>query len=113
MKTDGFMLVSKTVRELDCSAATVRQMEARGLKAHRTPTGKRIFLANDVRRLKAERSEHSRYSGGWGLLQKFSPYPVRSLKRSARIMLFNPPWHPKSQKPFCTCTKPTRKYVAM
>jgi excisionase family DNA binding protein len=57
MKTD-FFLVSEAARELGVAASTVRRLEERGeLKASRTPGGTRVFEANDVRRLAAQREK--------------------------------------------------------
>jgi DNA-binding transcriptional MerR regulator len=52
-----FYLVSELARELRCSAETVRELDRRvQIKAERTPTGTRIFTADDLRRLKEERA---------------------------------------------------------
>jgi excisionase family DNA binding protein len=57
MKTD-FFLVSEAARELGVAASTVRRLEERGeLKVSRTPGGTRVFEANDVRRLAAQREK--------------------------------------------------------
>jgi excisionase family DNA binding protein len=51
-----FLLVSETARKLGVAASTVRDMERDGrLKALKTPTGVRLFNADEVTKLAAER----------------------------------------------------------
>ena len=53
-----FLLVGEVSHELRVCETTVRMLERSGrLPALRTKTGVRLFAAEDVRRLKAERSE--------------------------------------------------------
>lgn len=58
MKPSQYYLTTEVSHELSCSIATVRAMERAGkLTPTRTPSGTRIFLADDVLRVKTERVE--------------------------------------------------------
>jgi excisionase family DNA binding protein len=51
-------LVSETARKLGVAASTIRRMHERGeLKAVRTPGGVRVFSAEDIAKLVAERKK--------------------------------------------------------
>jgi excisionase family DNA binding protein len=51
-----FLLVTEAARVLEVAATTVREMDRDGrLKALKTPTGVRLFDANEVSKLAAER----------------------------------------------------------
>jgi excisionase family DNA binding protein len=55
-----FLLVSEVAHELHCSGPTVRRLEAAGkLPAARTRTGVRVFAADDVAKVKAQREKQN------------------------------------------------------
>jgi DNA-binding transcriptional MerR regulator len=60
MKSSQYYLTSEVSHELSCSVATVRAMERAGkLRPTRTPSGTRIFLADDVAKVKTERERQN------------------------------------------------------
>jgi len=56
MAHQKFLLVTEAARVLEVAATTVREMDRDGrLKALKTPSGVRLFDANEVSKLAAER----------------------------------------------------------